>query len=398
MMLSDGIERFDAIETIQYYYKTLKTYGKDMAILMKEKNTYHSETNQKNQIKSSEGHIDIRDNCFDYIRILSAILIVVGHVTMHMDVESVPIVSFLGRKWPGLFALFTISGFLIPPSLERSKSNYQYLKKRFLRLYPGLYAAFFLSLFCVIGIGSYVGCRYPSGDIIKWMIAQLTILQFYVPDGIRSYGTGNPNGALWTISMEIQMYFFIMIIWKHVREMKTRNWVISISAAALFNVAFGFIFDAIPEILAKSINVTFLPYLYVFLIGMFAYSKYDKVVPWLKKHALQLAAVYILWTCLVAPNLRVSIGHYRNVITGVLIAFLTIAIGYRFGRKSFKYEISYGLYIYHMIVINALIAINAQFGNILDVIIVLAITFLLSMVSFIFVEKPAMRVAHKTKE
>ena len=61
---------------------------------------------------------------------ISAALIVIGHSIMHLELKSIPLISYI--IWPGLFALFTISGFLIPASFEHSKNNGDYLMKRFL--------------------------------------------------------------------------------------------------------------------------------------------------------------------------------------------------------------------------------------------------------------------------
>ena len=94
---------------------------------------------------------NLKENAFDYIRMISAALIVIGHSIMHLELNNIPIISDI--VWPGLFALFTISGFLIPTSFEHSRNSGDYLKKRFFRLYPGLLCAFIVSLTCVLIIG-----------------------------------------------------------------------------------------------------------------------------------------------------------------------------------------------------------------------------------------------------
>lgn len=51
----------------------------------------------------------------------------------------------LGRL--GVMIFFVISGFLVTMSYEKSKSNMDYLKKRCLRLFPGLFAFTILAPF-----------------------------------------------------------------------------------------------------------------------------------------------------------------------------------------------------------------------------------------------------------
>lgn len=98
---------------------------------------------------------DFRANCFDLIRMISAVLIVLGHTAQHLNI-SIKLPGWdITAMWIGLFCLFTISGYLIPASLERSSSNKEYIIKRFARLYPGLWGALGISLisFLIVGGG-----------------------------------------------------------------------------------------------------------------------------------------------------------------------------------------------------------------------------------------------------
>ncbi|MGN0384903.1 MAG: acyltransferase family protein [Lachnospiraceae bacterium] len=328
------------------------------------------------------------DNCFDYLRMFSALLIIMGHCVIHLNIAIPVWFDAILNSWVGLFCLFVLTGYLIPASLENSKSVSEYFKKRFLRLYPGLWIAFFLSLICIIVIGKEI--RYSLKDISVWAIAQLTVFQFYTPATIGQYGVGNPNGALWTISMEIQMYVVIMLSWNWLKKQSTRMWIFLIGFALAMNIVFPYVRNKIPVMIFKLLNVTFLPYLYVFLIGMFCYKQRDLLIPILCKFFWLLLVVYCVWFLLDYFLLNFHFGHYTNVITGIMVSFLTISCGYRFGRHRIRNEVSYGLYIYHMIVINVFFMFGWT-GRVALIFAVIIITYFLSFISCNLIEKPIIR-------
>lgn len=99
------------------------------------------------------------DNSFDYLRMLSAITIIIGHCIIHFNIQLPSAIKGTLNSWVGLICLFTLTGYLIPASYERSKSKAEFIKKRLIRLYPGLVGAFLLSLVCVLVIGGGV---WPS--------------------------------------------------------------------------------------------------------------------------------------------------------------------------------------------------------------------------------------------
>ena len=227
------------------------------------------------------------------------------------------------------------------------------------------------------------GLRFRISDIIKWILAQVAVFQFYTPSSIRQYGVGNPNGALWTISMEIQFYIFVMLAWNYLRKLKKCVWGALIVAFGLVNIIFGIFRADIPMIVAKLINVTMIPYLYVFLIGMFAYAYFEDVISFLKKWIWIILVVYIAWNYSVKSFVSCSLGYYADIITGVGVCLITLGLSFKLGKRKVKYEISYGLYIYHMVVINAMVMLDIRTHSRLDAFIVLAASTILALLSYL---------------
>ena len=180
----------------------------------------------------NSNEIRFQDNSFDIIRLISAFLIILGHIEIHLSVKLPVWLSKLQTGYIGLFCLFVISGYVIPASFERSKTKWEYAVKWISRIYPALWGATIVSLFALIvfGIG-YQGLDFSISDMCVWLFGQATVFQFYTPSTISAYGVGNPNGALWTISMEIQIYILIMIFYKLLKKQKMPVWLILIGGA-----------------------------------------------------------------------------------------------------------------------------------------------------------------------
>lgn len=335
--------------------------------------------------------IEFGDNCFDYLRVYSAIMIIIGHCISHLKLSVHPAFELLQESWIGLFCLFCLAGYLVPASLERSRSRLGYIKKRFLRLYPELYAALAVSLVCILVVGGVgAGIKYKLQEIIFWLIAQMTIFQFYTPASLEQYGVDNPNGALWTISMEIQIHFLIMFCWNWLRKQEDKVWFIMIIFGIIMNAGFGMIRPFLPLIVSKLINVTFIPYCYTFLIGMYCYVRRKELIPKLANLFWVILLTYFVWFLVNKYCIRLSLGHYTNIITGIYICILTMSGGYYFGKHRLKCEISYGLYIYHMIVINVFVMCKWT-GEIYHMLLVLAITVIVSFYSNLLIQRPLLK-------
>lgn len=344
-----------------------------------------------NTALKAESDFKFGDNAFDIIRLVSALFIVLGHTATHLEIQYPYIIQQILNFWRGLPCLFVTSGFLISASFDRSQSKISYLKKRALRLYPGLFGAFAVSFLCVILIGGgYAQLSYNVKDIIAWIVSQVTVFQFYTPASIAVYGVGNPNGALWTISLEIQMYILIMLILPQMKKMKTRSLLSVVIVALALNALFPLTNNFLPEIVYKLINVTFIPYTYYFLIGMVVYIKKEIVVPLLTKVFWPMLLCYgvIWWTT--SQVVSLPVGHYTNILVGPFLCLLTLSGAYKFGKIRFKHDLSYSIYLYHMIVINVLVMFGWR-GRLLGVLVVVVATLLLSVLSCRLIEEPFLK-------
>lgn len=186
--------------------------------------------------------------------------------------------------------------------------------------------------------------------------------------------------------MEMQVYIVIMICYPWLKKQRKAVWYVIGLIAVFCNVCFPFTKQFMPDMVYKLINVTFVPYAYIYLIGMYVYTFRDEIIPKLKKGFYCLLGGYIAWCFINRSFLHFSFGHYCNIVTGVFVCVLTLSAGYYLGNHKFKKDYSYSIYLYHMVVINLLVVIGMK-ENLLALVITYVVTLLLSFVSTNYVAK-----------
>lgn len=342
-----------------------------------------------------------RVNNFDLIRFFAAFQVVYGHSLTHLKIENYFVHFFYGflKYFPGVPIFFTVSGFLIFWAYDRNPNIKKYALNRVLRLYPALYVCLIITIALLLYNSS--GNLLNNQTFYTWLVAQLTVLQFYTPDTLRFWGVGTPNGSLWTIAVEVQYYILVPLIFLIMRKMK--KWLVLLFLI-LASILANFTLNLMPEnIIQKLAFVSIIPYLFNFLIGSVFYIFWNKlgklVQNNLYKWALAYAAYILIFDVMLEFNL--TSYHITNIfqpISMVILSCLVLSFAFSMNMLSEKVlkhnDISYGLYIYHMLVVNTLVTL----GYIRDVkylILTFAITVILAYISWRFIEKPALSLKKK---
>lgn len=295
---------------------------------------------------------------------LAAIEVLYGHTLGHLGIDGIPILDHFIHFFSGVPVFFTMSGFLIWWSIGRSKNFGEYLRKRFWRIYPELWVAVAFELIVLL-------CLYH--DPINWLqlgtfaITQSTIFQFWTPDCLRNYGCGCPNGSLWTIGVLIQFYFFAYFMYKALHERKTWVWLVSFIGAIGVSMLLAVVSEYLPEIVGKLLGQTLLPYLWMFITASFVAEKKDMILPILKRY----------WWLLLISVLAVKYSRFDfyasyYVLETILLFLCLTGFAYVFPNLNIKTDISYGVYIYHMTIVNALIAMGYTKKSVLLVVVLVS--------------------------
>lgn len=342
-----------------------------------------------------------RVNNFDLIRFFAALQVVYGHSLTHLKIENYLVHFFYGflKYFPGVPIFFTVSGFLIFWAYDRNPNIKKYALNRVLRLYPALYVCLIITI--ILLLYSYPDNLLNNQSFYTWLFAQLTIFQFYTPEILRFWGVGTPNGSLWTIAVEVQYYILVPVIFLIMRKMK--NWVVLLTLVTASILA-NFSLNLMPEnIIQKLAFVSIVPYLFNFLIGSIFYIFWNKLGKLVQNNFIKWALAYAVFVLIfdVVFEFNLTSYHITNIfqpISMVILSCLVLSFAFSINTLSERFlkhnDISYGIYIYHMLVVNTLVTL----GYIRDVkylILTFAITVILGYISWIFIEKPALSLKKK---
>lgn len=333
---------------------------------------------------------DARNN-FDLIRLLAAAQVAVTHSAGHLGIHS-PLIEAL-KFFPGVPIFFLISGFLIYQSFVNARvDRYRsFFTNRVLRLYPALFLCFALSVLSVWATG-YFDRAFDARQMAAWAATALTAFQFYNPPILRGYGVGAINGSLWTISVELQFYLLTPLLYwarNQRRSLLIAGFVLLVAANIVNSTLHGS-----EAMLAKLFGVSFAPWFYMFVIGAFVSANAplrERVLAvngWL--YLAAFLAVYALsW------RFGLGTGNNINFVAYLLLACVVLKAAYArrdlADRLLRRNDISYGVYIYHMPVVNFLLVVGLA-GTPAGFALALALTFAIAALSWFVIEKPALRL------
>lgn len=329
-------------------------------------------------------------NNFNLIRLIAALQVLIVHACNHFGYDSILIKAL--KCFPGVPLFFFVSGYLIGGTYikNHAKGLKVFFKNRILRLYPALILCTVIGILMTLCTGYFNTISFTFGQFIFWFFGQISFYQFYNPDFMRGYGTGVLNGALWTIAVEIQFYVLTPIIFYLFRKQKILVFILFFISLA-FNIYIK-INSNWDLMYIKLLTVSSLPWLYMFLIGYF-FSYYKQWHVYIDRLNIVLVlALYILSMFLVGSYTRNAMNSINPISVFLLsiLIFKFSKLQLRLPRQVQKFidgnDISYGIYIYHMPIINTLIYINI-FSLTTNIFLTLVSVIVFAYISWISIEK-----------
>lgn len=287
---------------------------------------------------------------------------------------------------------FCLSGYLVWNSVKTTKSSKEYFLKRFLRIYPELWIAV---LFEIITILLFYRDKIEYIGLSAFAITQSTVFQFWTPDFLRGFGCGTPNGSLWTICTIVQFYIVVWFLRKFLQNKKPIFWVLLLGVSVLVSYCTPHLQNFLPGIGYKLFCQTLVPYLWLFVLGLFICEFSNTIIPLLRKYWVVPLMVYVIIHFLLAEY-DLSLSGYP-LMGCILMVLSVVGIAYAFPTIDIKKDISYGVYIYHMIVVNVLIQMGMT-GNWYYTLVVLAVTVGLSLWSSFVMGRITQQLKIKVKQ
>lgn len=344
-----------------------------------------------NNIKNKSNMLSIGDNAFDLLSLCAALDVALAHTVAHVlggGYGATFKFWFLIAPGVSVVFFFTISGFLIAASLDRKSNLFHFALRRALRIYPGLWIAVLvpLGLYIITGLVKVKPTEIWTFLPVK-LLSGISIHAFDTPNG------GLGNGSLWTISVQIQFYALIGLCWKRIKRLKIKGWIVLLFICLLLSCFHESILQ-FNNLFAKFYDYLIVPYLYMFLIGVFFYLYRNKYILWLKQNWKLLLITFLIWhwsSELIGFDKMIP-GEYINIVTGLFAGVLVIALGFGIGKIRFKHDISYSLYLWHMPVIDILRLVVGIENATIHFIASLFASILVSMLSCRLIEEPALKL------
>jgi peptidoglycan/LPS O-acetylase OafA/YrhL len=328
-------------------------------------------------------------NNLDLLRLYASFQVLLQHSTYYIYNQKDGIIHYINKLLQylhGVPIFFLISGFLIAISYERSNDIKNYIFNRVLRIYPALYVNLIFTLIVL----SIFGVLEWNFELFSWILAQMSIFQFYNIDMFRDFGIGVINGSLWTISVELVFYIILPILIFLYRKKRVVLYLLFIGSFLSWNYLYLFETETLID---KLLRVSILPHLFIFIIGILFYKNFDMLKKYIEDKFLIWFAIYLLFSYLYYC-LGFETFIFFRFIRWIIIAFLVFSFAFSFRGLSDKLlhgnDYTYGIYIYHAVIVNIFVQLNLV-GRVEYLISVILLSILFGILSWHFIEKPILK-------
>jgi peptidoglycan/LPS O-acetylase OafA/YrhL len=304
-------------------------------------------------------------NSFDLLRLLSAVAVILHHTGPLQGLPAPQVFATdFGALGVGVF--FVISGYLVTPSLQRSATIGDYLKKRLLRIEPALVVSLALTAFALgaavttLPLAEYL--RDPRVYLYVARNALLYPVTYDLPGVFKHNPITAVNPSLWTLRLEFTCYLGLVAL-RLLKLLRLRVLAALLALAAATTLTLGVIWPQAGESGVLRLVLIAVQFGFLFLAGS-ALSLAGGRPPLWSLASLVFVATP-MWI-LALPAAVVRVGELRS--------------------PRLPGDFSYGLYIYACPVQQAL----AMAGG-LSFWAALALTTPLAVASWFLVERPALK-------
>lgn len=350
------------------------------------------------------------------LRFFAATMVVIFHIELYKffygmpNLYYLPFFKIVGKLSVVLF--FVLSGFLISSLLLKEKDQHHRINfknfylRRIFRIWP-LYFLILILGFFVLPNFSY--WEIPSQDfrpIGENFWQKLLMYIFILPNlAVSLYGEIAGASQSWSLGTEEQFYLFWPLIIALFR--KRVLWVMVI--VLIFYWAIALILGKAASIDPAFIGVSKFWSLFnincMAIGGIFAVLYHDKhklVLRFLfNKLVFMSTVIYLLLS--LALGIKYGFFHYEVYSVLFSIIIINLACNPRYSTileyKPLNYmgSISYGIYMFHPAILPAVIFVEKHFGggSLMIYILTLSLTFIISALSYEYLEKYFLRLKNK---
>lgn len=344
----------------------------------------------KNKTKSLGQVLRGRDNYFDLIRLIAAIMVIFSHA---YPLSGVGYDDLLYRFSNGqvtlgnlaVYIFFIISGLLITQSYLYSNNLITFLKSRLLRIFPGLLGVLLVSAFFIGPLVTSLSFNdYISNEgVLNYLKAFLLFpMQWNLP-GVFEHNAykGIVNGSLWTIPFEFICYLVVAVL-GFFKILNHRYFVLFLTLCLFYYYIFNNTISpsGAGHIFGLEIG-TLSELLLFFLMGSLACLFKDKI--YLNKQ-IAMIGIFILYISL-------YYGGFKSIFAvfgAYLILFIAFLPATKLSMITARGDFSYGVYLYAFPIQQS---VTFLFGGktsvVLNFVISLVVTIICAILSWYLIEK-----------
>lgn len=266
----------------------------------------------------------------DMLRSIAVMLVVLDHTLLAMHIRWIGAweVQWLGIV--GVFMFFVHTSLVLMWSLERRPYATDFYVRRFFRIYPLAIAAILVTvIFHIPTMHNLDGDTYFVLPSIRNVLSNLMIVQNIA-------WRGNILGVMWTLPLEVDMYFLLPFLFFFVRQ-SSRLWPLVFLWLAT---------TAYDRATFQSDDNTFVFCIPYFLSGVIAYALYSRLRPRVGAFLLPLLILALLCGFMTAPSFRH--GWWLTLALGAALPlFRPLRTKWLARACHHVAKYSYGIYLAH---------------------------------------------------
>ncbi len=335
-------------------------------------------------VKIRDGH----DNFFTPLRLLFAILVVIGHsfAVALRDPSTEPHIFFhYTFSYLAVNLFFIASGFLVTKSMLYRGDLTEFGAARFLRIYPGLFIHVLFVMFIIgpLATALPLGEFFTHPDFLKQPFVVLSFIsaQMWMPGIFESNAEHMGSAPLWTLRYEILAYIGTAIMFS--LGFMRKKWM----------VLAQFILPAIAWIVAQKTGLydQFPSTVQSLLRFGIAYGLGAVIYAYRERLSFHLLGIPALVGLAVLTSGTQSFEITMNLMLGYMIMWAAYVKAPKLNFLQKLSDVSYGVYIYHWAILQLLFMWMPKLSVVALFLITLPLTYLLATLSWHFVEKPMLR-------
>ncbi len=359
----------------------------------------------------------------DSIRGISSLVVMIGHHLMIFSVfqnysyeDNKPFVMYLLKETPArlifssgnesVIIFFVLSGFVLYRSIQNNYDSYgSFLLKRICRIYIPYIVAILIAILCQTTMSEYGISHLSEWFNRSWTIeSSLSLIVQHILL-VGKYNTDAYNGVIWSLVHEMRISMIFPLVLMVCLRKTLRGSLLSLFSFSICSVLILLLFHSSLTLTSYALT---LHYTVLFLLGALVAKYKENVIVFYSNRTKNEKIAWFLFAILLYmyEGLIGEIKLLNNfifrdyviAISACLFVILSLSVATLSSLLRNKYllylgKISYSLYLYHIISLFSLIYMLHEILPLPIILIFsLVFSFILAMLSYIFVEKFAFRV------